>query len=118
MSEELCDALDSALMREKMLITEIARLEEDRDKWESECKIAYKAFEESNIKKTYESMHQSDIEEHNRMTHELAIGRKLIGELADALDKSVAYMDVDNLTMQYVAREFNGLAKRAREALK
>jgi len=26
MSEEICDALDSALMREKMLITEIGRL--------------------------------------------------------------------------------------------
>jgi hypothetical protein len=51
------------------------------DKWERECQIAYKAFNESNVKQVYEQMHQQDIEEHNRMIHDIALLKDKIGGL-------------------------------------
>jgi hypothetical protein len=77
-------ALDEAMK-------EIERLKAKRDHWEHECKIAYQAFAESNVKKFYEETHQQDIEEHNRMMHEIAVLKALLTRAADALK----YMEVN-----------------------
>ncbi len=109
---------------------EIERLNAERDKWKHECQIAYKAFDESHVKKTYEAMHQADIEEHNRMMHELAVrdakierlkekhaihllqSHKRIKELKTLLTRSA-----DALTRYGVIME-NNLIKELREATK